>query len=265
MKHFHILTRRDFMSYASKAGVAAAFASLVDIPMIAKRALAQGVPGGLGQNGKKVLFIFLRGANDALNSVVPVEDPAYYTSRPSLAIPKDPNTIYTTLGAADNPVNTDPNAPTFNYPYALRLGNGFTALHPSLKFLAPVYNSGDLALVHRVGYPRQSRSHFDSQNYWENGSPGNNVAKDGIFYRTMLESGLASTAALTGVSFQSSLPLILRGSQAAMTNLSDPSRYSLLGVPNNPAGNGKADQALLRGAGLDFPWKKSRDLLDLQY
>ena len=76
------------------------------------------------------------------------------------------------------------------------------------------------------------RSHFDSQNYWENGNPGNNVSKDGIFCRTVMESGLANTAPLTGVSFQSSLPLILRGSRAAMTNLSDPNRYSLLGVPN---------------------------------
>src|SRR5688572_4138593 len=123
MKHFHILTRRDFLSYASKTGVAAAFASLVDIPLIAKRALAQAAPGGLGRNGKKVLFVFLRGANDALNSVIPVEDPAYYTARPTLAIPKDPGTNYTTSGAADNPVNTDPNAPTFSYPNAIRLGN----------------------------------------------------------------------------------------------------------------------------------------------
>jgi uncharacterized protein (DUF1501 family) len=265
MKHFNILTRRHFLSYASKAGVAAAFASLIDIPLVAKRALAQAVPGGLGQNGKKVLFIFLRGANDSLNSVVPVEDPAYYTSRPTIAIPKDPGTTYTSLGAADNPVNTDPAAPTFSYPYGIRLGNGFTALHPSLKFLAPVYNAGELALVHRVGYPKQSRSHFDSQNYWENGNPNNNVSKDGIFYRTVIESGLAHTAALTGVSFQSSLPLILRGSQAAMTNLSDPNRYSLLGVPNSPAGNSKADASLRVGAGLEFPWKRSRDLLELQY
>src|SRR5688500_127750 len=265
MKNFNILTRRDFLSYASKAGVAAAFASLIDIPMIAKRALAQAVPGGLGQNGKKVLFIFLRGANDALNSEGPVEDPAYYTSRPNIAITKDPGTIYTTMGAADSPLNTDPNAPTFNYPYAIRLGNGFSALHPSLKFLSPLYNAGDLALVHRVGYPRQSRSHFDSQNYWENGNPGNNVSKDGIFYRTVMESGLANTAPLTGVSFQSSLPLLLRGSQAAMTNLSDPNRYSLLGVPNNVAGNSKADMAMRAGSALDFPAKRSRDLLKLQY
>jgi len=263
MKHFNILTRRDFLSYASKAGMAAALASLTDIPLVAKRALA--ADSSLGRNGKKLLFIFLRGGNDSLNTVVPVEDPSYYTSRPGIGIPKDPGTNYAALGGADNPLNTAPATPTFSYPYAIKLGNGFAALHPSLKFLAPIYNSGDLAVIHRVGYSKQSRSHFDSQNYWENGNPNNNISKDGIFYRTILESGLANSAALTGVSFQSSLPLILRGSQAAMTNLSDPSRYSLLGVPNNAMGNQKADNALRVGNSLEFPWKRNRDLLSLQY
>jgi uncharacterized protein (DUF1501 family) len=263
MKHFHILTRRDFLNYAGKAGMMAALSSLVDIPLVAKRALA--ADSQLGRNGKKILFIFLRGANDALNSVVPIQDPAYATARPTIAIPKDPGTDYSLAGACDNPINTLATAPTFSYPSAIRLGNGFAALHPGLKFLAPVYNSGDLALIHRVGYPKQSRSHFDSQNYWENGNPGSNVSKDGIFYRTIIESGLAHTAALTGVSIQSSLPLLLRGSQAAMTNLSDPNRYNLLGVPNTVAGNSKADLSMRAGSAYEFPWKRSRDLLSLQY
>src|SRR5215831_16065405 len=101
MKSFNILTRREFLGYASKAGVVAALGSLVDIPLVAKRALA--VDGNIGLNGKKLLFIFLRGANDGLNSVIPVQDPAYYTSRPDIGIPKDTGTDYTTIGAADNP------------------------------------------------------------------------------------------------------------------------------------------------------------------
>src|SRR5439155_6246737 len=137
--------------------------------------------------------------------------------------------------------------------------------HPSLKFLAPVYNAGDLALIHRVGYPKQSRSHFDSQNYWENGTPNNNVIKDGIFYRTMIQSGLANSNPLTGVSVQSSLPLILRGSAAAMTNLTDPTRYNLLGIPNSTAGNAKADSALINANFYPFPDKQNRELLSLQY
>src|SRR5947207_12393465 len=167
-----------------------------------KRALAEGTIGRPGPDGKlkKVLFIFLRGANDALNSVIPIQDGAYATSRPTLQILPDPGTDYTLPGQpCDFPVNATATDPTFGYANAIRLGNGFAALHPSLKFLAPVYNAGDLALIHRVAYPKQSRSHFDSQRYWENGNPNNNLSNDGIFYRTILESGLANSSPLTGI------------------------------------------------------------------
>src|SRR6185436_12130092 len=89
--------------------------------------------------------------------------------------------------------------------------------------------------------------------------------REGILYRTMIESGLANTAPLTGVSIQSSLPLILRGSDAAMTNLTDPTRYDLLGIPNNTAGNVKATNALAAANLYPFSPKLNRDLLQLQY
>src|SRR5206468_1936797 len=127
----------------------------------------------------KVLFIWLRFGNDSLNSVVPILDSAYATSRPNIKQPQDGGTNYATAGGCDFTPSVA--ASTYgSYPYAIRLGNGFAALHPSLKFLAPVYNAGDLAIIHRVGYPNQSRSHFDSQNYWENGNPNNDLSKDGI-------------------------------------------------------------------------------------
>src|SRR5213079_3113265 len=267
MQHFNILTRRGFFDRGFKLGLGVALSTLVDIPLVVKRALAEGTIGVRDANGKmkKLLFIFLRGANDALNSVIPIQDGAYATSRPTLQILPDPGTDYTLSGPCDFLVNATATDPTFGYANAIRLGNGFAALHPSLKFLAPVYNAGDLALVHRVGYPKQSRSHFDSQNYWETGNPNNNLVKDGILYRTMVESGIANTAPLTGVSVQSSLPLSLRGSKAAMTNLSDPTRYNLLGVPNTVDGNNKADAALRLANGFPFADKKNRDLLELQY
>src|SRR5206468_7906973 len=179
--------------------------------------------------------------------------------------PADPSTNYTLGGPADFPAAGSGGSIYTAYPYAVRLGNGFAALHPSLKFLAPVYNAGDLALIHRVAYPKQSRSHFDSQRYWENGSPNNNLSQDGIFYRTIIESGLAHSAPLTGVSIQSSLPLILRGSDAAMTNLTDPNRYDLLGIPNDANGNAKAASFLTGANSLPFPAKMNRELLQLQY
>jgi len=258
----NILNRRGFLAHASKLGLAAAVSSLTDVPFFMKRAMAAE---GLGLNGKKLLFIFLRGANDSLNSVIPIRDESYnLTNRPNILIPQDPGTDYSIWRDCDFPVAPTPAAPTFGYGYGIRLGNAFAALHPSLKFLAPLYNSGDLALVHRVAYPKQSRSHFDSQAYWETGNP-NSTSKEGIFYRTILESGLANSAPLTGVSFQSSLPISLRGSNAAMTNLSDPGRYNLFGIPNSSSGNAKADAAVRRELGFPYPERFNRQLLSLQY
>jgi uncharacterized protein (DUF1501 family) len=288
MKHFHILTRRGFLGRSAKLGLSLALSTLFDIPLVMRRALAAS---GVGTNGKKVLFIWLRGANDGLNSVVPIMDNAYVDLssgnfgksgiRPTLVVPPQAGLDYSASGVAafdptqdllddNNPANVVPRGPsdaTFGYAQAIRLGNGFAALHPSLKFLAPVYNAGDLALVHRVAYPRQSRSHFDSQRYWENGAPNNNLVNDGIFYRAIWQYGLGQTAPLSGVegvSIQSALPLILRGAQAALTNLSDPTRYNLLSIPT-PTGDAKADAALFAANVYPFPDKMDRELLALQY
>lgn len=256
--NLNIISRRSFLDRSFKTSMAVALSTLVDIPLVMKQALAQGI----GSGGKKVLFIWLRGANDGLNSVIPAGDTAYGTGiRPSLAIPKGTGWQATTGGAEFIPSGE---ADTFGTT-ALGLGNGFAALHPALKFLAPVYNAGDLAIVHRVAYPRQSRSHFDSQRYWENGNPNNNLVNDGIFYRTIYESGLAATSPITGVSIQGSLPLLLRGSEVPMTNLTDPLRYDLLGVPNTTGGNTKASYFLSQANASPFPPKIQRGMLQLQY
>ena len=80
MHEFDILTRRSFFGRTLKLSMGIALSTLVDIPWVMKRALAEG---SIGLNGKKVLFIFLRGANDGLNSVIPILDSAYQTSRPT--------------------------------------------------------------------------------------------------------------------------------------------------------------------------------------
>ena len=56
-KHFNILTRRSFLSQSFKTSMAVALSTLVDIPFVMKRALAEG---SIGLNGKKILFIWSR-------------------------------------------------------------------------------------------------------------------------------------------------------------------------------------------------------------
>jgi uncharacterized protein (DUF1501 family) len=232
-------------------------AALTQVPPFARRALAEG---SIGLNGKKLLFIFLRGANDGLNSCIPILDPSYNdTNRPNIFIPPGAGD-YSVPGPCDFPTGL---SSTFAYANAINLGNGFNALHPSLKFLAPVYNAGDVVMVHRVGYPRQSRSHFDSQAYWETGQP-NSVTRDGIFYRTLIESGQTATNPLAGISIQGALPTLFKGPEAAITNINDPTRYDLLGTPT-PAGDAKLMNSILAGNGAGFANKRSRGLLQLSY
>ena len=149
MQHINLITRRGFLDRSMKIGLGVTLSTMVDVPFVLKRALAEG---NIGLNGKKLLFIWLRFGNDSLNSVIPVEDTGYLTMRPvatvgspaNIGIPKDA-IDYTMRGACDFPVAGT--GPTFGYANAIRLGNGYAGLHPSLKFLAPVYNAGDLSII----------------------------------------------------------------------------------------------------------------------
>ena len=259
----NIITRRSFLSSAGRGSVALGLASLMNIPPFLKRALAEG---SIGINNKKLIFIFLRGGNDGVNNVIPVLDPSYRgtanANRNLLAIPTDPSPAVD-YAAVTGQADMMP----LEYPYAVRLGNGFAALNPALRDLAPIFNVGDLAIIHRAGYRSLSQSHFDSEIYWEKGTDGtsaNRNVTNGIWYRTIIESGWNQNHALSGVSLQSNLPASLRGEQP-MTNLSSLSRYNVLGV-YNASGSTNVDRIKILNA-LDtaylqpFPAKDNRDLV----
>src|SRR6185436_10962813 len=117
----NIITRRSFLTGSGRAAVGLGLASLMNVPPFLKRALAEG---SVGINGKKLIFIFLRGGNDGINNVVPVLDPSYRgtgnTLRNFLAMPMDPSPgmdYAAVTGRAD--------VVPIEYPYAIRMGNGF--------------------------------------------------------------------------------------------------------------------------------------------
>src|SRR5438094_660255 len=137
--------------------------------------------GGASSN-KRLLFIFCRGGNDGINAVIPIGDSAYSAAnRPSLYIP---------------PAS------------AIDLGNGFAYLHPKLADLMPVFGSADLAVVHRVGFPNNSRSHFDDQRTWENGNPANPQLFEGWLYRYIESNAVSQGVSLPALSAQANPPVI---------------------------------------------------------
>ena len=141
---------------------------------------------------KKILVaIFQRGAMDGLNVVVPHGEKAYYALRPNLAIPRPD-------GTPDSAIDLD----------------GFFGLHPSLKALKPIYDAGRLGIVHAVGSPDPTRSHFDAQDFMESGTPGNKTTGDGWLNRAMLEE--RKTSPVRAVSLGPELPHALRGRNEAV-------------------------------------------------
>ncbi len=134
-------------------------------------------------SGPRLLVVFLRGAYDASNIVIPVSSDFYYAARPTLAIARSA---------------------------ALVLDNDW-GLHPALKeSIYPLWQKKQVAFVPFAGTDDTSRSHFETQDTIELGQPiaGTRDYRSGFLSRT--------AAALTGttpIAFTGTLPLSFRGPQ----------------------------------------------------
>ncbi|MBR0899658.1 DUF1501 domain-containing protein [Bradyrhizobium tropiciagri] len=136
----------------------------------------------------RLLVVFLRGAYDAANVVVPVGSEFYYASRPTLAVAR--------------PDAGNPNA-------ALSLDAGW-GLHPALRdSIYPLWAKREIAFVPFAGTSDDlSRSHFETQDTIELGQAVGG-SRD---YRSGFMSRLATELTrVKPISFTDQLPLIFRG------------------------------------------------------
>ena len=176
------MNRRFFMrdGALAVAGTAALPGFLV------RSALAQAaVPG------RRLVVIFQRGAADGLNVVVPYREKNYYAMRPGIAIPQN------------QVIDLD----------------GFFGLHPALAAFKPLYDQGNLAIVHAAGSPDMSRSHFDAQDFMESGTPGVKATEDGWLNRALQEEDLRRRqqhTAFRALAFGSQVPRTLAGKVPAI-------------------------------------------------
>jgi uncharacterized protein (DUF1501 family) len=150
---------------------------------------------------KTLIAIFQRGAVDGLNMVVPHGEAAYYDARPLIAIPKPE------LGNAEATINLD----------------GFFGLHPSMASMKSLWDSRRLAIIHAVGSPDNTRSHFDAQDYMESATPGRKGTPDGWLNRYLQSKADADKRPFRAVSLTKALPRAMQGAAptVAMSNLAD--------------------------------------------
>jgi len=178
------VTRRYFLK---SGGVA--LASFAAAPsFLVRTALAQTDAGAAGDR-PILIAIFQRGAADGISMVVPFGDKYYTSVRPQIAIP-EPARI-----GNESALDLD----------------GFFALHPALDSLKPIFDDGHLAVVHAVGSPDNTRSHFDAQDYMESGTPGNKSVSDGWLNRYLQTTPAKNTTPFRAVAFEATMPRTLVG------------------------------------------------------
>jgi uncharacterized protein (DUF1501 family) len=191
------MNRRYFLKSGSIA-LASIGMSLSAPAFLERVVMGNTITGG---KRKTLIAIFQRGAVDGLNMVVPFGESAYFSSRPSIAIPKPDS------GNAEAAINLD----------------GFFGLHPQMSLLKPLWDSQRLAIVHASGSPDNTRSHFDAQDYMESATPGVKSTSDGWLNRYLQSKNDPEQSSFRAVSLTRTMPRVLQGSApaVAMANLSE--------------------------------------------
>jgi uncharacterized protein (DUF1501 family) len=167
------------------------------VPTFVMRALAQHKESKRYQKNKILVCIFQRGAMDGLMAVTPFTDSHLKEARPNLFMSADSKGLLLDL-------------------------DGKFGLHPGFKSFLPLFQESNLAIVHGMGSPNNTRSHFDAQDYMESGTPFSKGTPSGWLNRAVGLLGHEGSP-LRSVSLTSSLPRSLYGDNPAIaiTNIKD--------------------------------------------
>lgn len=146
-----------------------------------------------------LVVIQLTGGNDALNTIVPYGEGAYYDNRRTVRI-----------------------APEDVLPIDNRFG-----FHPAMRAIKPFWDSGNMAVINGIGYPNPNYSHFRSMDIWYTCEP-EKVATDGWLGKTVREIDPKAENVLTAVNFGRGLPRALSLSGVPVASVAQLDTYGLL-------------------------------------
>ena len=147
----------------------------------------------------------LSGGNDALNTLIPYNDPRYVDNRPNVRIPQD----------RVLPINDH------------------VGLNPALAPLKKLYDDGKVAIIQGIGYPSPSRSHFRSMDIWHTCEP-DKVGDEGWLGRAIRDLDPNKDNVLTAVNFGRGLPRALAAPGVPVASVGDLETYGVLtGIDND--------------------------------
>lgn len=172
-----------------------------DLLKLLAAASASGPAGRLmaapAAGGTKLLVVFLRGAYDCANVLVPVSSDFYYGSRPNIAIPRP--------GQPSGAVVVDAD----------------WGLHPALSAsVMPLFQKKQAAFVAFAGTDDLTRSHFETQDSIELGQALDRRRdyRSGFLNRLAGVLGAGPVTDVAPIAFTNQLPIALRG-EAKVANM----------------------------------------------
>jgi uncharacterized protein (DUF1501 family) len=189
-----MFSRRAFI----KAGGLTMFGlGIGGIPNFVKRAAAQTKISNPYKRNKILVCLFQRGAMDGLMAVSPFTDPYLKEARPSL---------FMDASSKGSLIDLD----------------GKFGLHPGFQAFHQLFKDKQLAIVHGMGSPNTTRSHFDAQDYMESGTPFNKNTTSGWLNRAVGLLGHEGSP-IRAVSLTNNLPYSFYGENPslAIRNLAD--------------------------------------------
>lgn len=142
-----------------------------------------------------LVVLELSGGNDGLNTVVPFRNDDYYKLRPR-------------IGLKENEI---------------RKIDGDYGFNSNMSGLEKLYKDGRMAIVHGVGYPQPSFSHFNSMAYWHTAVPnsGANYGWVGRLADVLLPKGTPYAI----VNIDATQSLAVRSQQHVPVVFDDPLRF----------------------------------------
>lgn len=173
--------------------------------------LALGTEKALAREPNTLVCIFLRGGADTLNMFVPYGDAEYYSQRPTISIPP-------------------PLKPRGSIEASIRL-NDFYSVHPRLKPIVPIFESGRLAIIQAVGSDNPTGSHFETQDQIEHGESYGKSLSGGWIGRHLRAQCRRESTPLSAVSLGTSVCEALRGapSVSALMSINDIQLHAVSG------------------------------------
>ena len=167
------------------------------------------------KNDPVLVILQLTGANDYLNTIVPYTNSLYWDNRPKVNIPQD----------LVLPIDDE------------------LAFRSEVEQFKDIYDKGNMAIIHGVGFQNSPRSHFRAMDIWHTCEP-ESIGIDGWVAKVIRDLDPNGENVLKGVNFGQGLPRAMAMRGVPVTSVNNLATYGVFSSVRSLASEDERTQLL---------------------